>query len=942
MPTKLANRVKVSVASAPGTNVSVTLGTPLAGFQSFSDAGITDGQTVRYLLEDSDEFEIGSGVYTSSGTTLSRTTVLESSNSGNRIDASALTHVIVTVAADDIVVADGGTFTGNVDFSDGVDVSGTSTLNGTLTSSGTIANDASSTTTYASGATATFNNNPSFSSYVDYTAIAHPSHQEGRVFYDNVHKTLNYYSDVSNVTHEIGIEEHQRVYNNTGSTILKGQPLYFSGNHILGSYKIPTVGLADATDVNAYNAQGLAAADIANGAEGYCIIAGQIFGVDTSGLNAGTNFFVGLTPGAVQNASPTYPNFPMCLGWVVSSDATEGVLLVNQQNHSVNSFRVRTSAHVGTDLQVDGDLTVLGTTTSVSTADVTAGAPFYRANEGDSIGEAGTTFVGTGLDDAFFAGHFTGTTNTTYYVKIDSVGTPDTFAVSLDDFVTTISTGTPITGSPQLIHSADNISVEFGATTGHTLNDKWEGTAGPTNVDTGFFSNRNTGTTGVGYTHVGMYFDVTDAKWKFLDEYDPVPQGSIDPTDASYNLGTIVAGTFEGALSGNVTGNVTGDLSGSVTLGSADSLVFEGATEDAFETTLAVTDPTADRTATLPDATGTILVQNPSSGLVTTGTSTGQILFQGSNPNFKLVDTDSDASQFQIFNDFGGDDVYFLCVDQNQQAANSSLRIRIDNEEIGEFTTSGFQFFANNNLRFEGATDDAFETTVTVVDPTADQTITLPDQTGTVLLTDLTEETKTVEIKTSETSALKIGTSTIPSMLEFDTSDPGVNVKGADFLHETSVSDVFRLKNTGNSASGPFVQMHNTRAGAVGVVDDSLGQIRYRGNSTTQTNGDVNYAEIDCNIVDPTNGSLASKIDFTVRTNNLFTNTVRINGANDGVSNATLTILDGTDLLFNTGTYDVRVSAETATADRTLTVPDEDGILTTRRRAIAYAMIFGG
>ena len=114
---------------------------------------------------------------------------------------------------------------------------------------------------------------------------------------------------------------------------------------------------------------------------------------------------------------------------------------------------------------MDGDLTVLGSQTSVSTSDVTAGAPFYRANEGDSIGEAGTTFSGSGLDDAFFSGHFTGTSSTTYYVKIDSVGTPDTFAVSLDDFSTTISTGTAITGDKQLIHSADNIYVEFGATT---------------------------------------------------------------------------------------------------------------------------------------------------------------------------------------------------------------------------------------------------------------------------------------------------------------------------------------------------------------------------------------------------------------------------------------------------------------------------------------------
>lgn len=46
---------------------------------------------------------------------------------------------------------------------------------------------------------------------------------------------------------------------------------------------------------------------------------------------------------------------------------------------------------------------------------------------------------------------------------------------------------------------------------------------------------------------------------------------------------------------------------GGVQLGSAGTLVFEGATADAFETTLTVTDPTADRTVTFPDASGTII-----------------------------------------------------------------------------------------------------------------------------------------------------------------------------------------------------------------------------------------------------------------------------------------------------------------------------------------------
>jgi flagellar motor protein MotB len=405
---------------------------------------------------------------------------------------------------------------------------------------------------------------------------AHASYQEGRMWYDSIHKTVNFYSDNQNVIHEVGLEEHQRVYNSTGSTIAKGKPLYFAGNYTAGTIDVPTVGLADATDVSAYNAQGLAAADIPNNSYGYCIIAGQLDGLDTSALTAGTNFFVGLSPGAVQNASPTYPNYPMCLGWVVNSDATNGVLLVNQQNHSVNSFRVRTDAHIGDDLIVGGNLSVLGTTTTTSTSDVTAGAPFYRANEGDSIGEAGTTFTGSGLDDAFFSGHFTGTTSTTYYVKIDGTGTPDTFSVSTDNFATTISTGTAITGSEQLIHSADNIFVKFGATTGHTLNDVWTGTAGPTLVDTGFFSNRNTGTSGVGYTHMGLFYDVSTDKWTLLDEYDPTPSGTINLSDASTSYGLLKLDSVEGNLTGNVTGNVSGNATTATTLATSRSIGLGG------------------------------------------------------------------------------------------------------------------------------------------------------------------------------------------------------------------------------------------------------------------------------------------------------------------------------------------------------------------------------
>ena len=49
-----------------------------------------------------------------------------------------------------------------------------------------------------------------------------------------------------------------------------------------------------------------------------------------------------------------------------------------------------------------------------------------------------------------------------------------------------------------------------------------------------------------------------------------------------------------------------GTVTGNLEIGIAGSLTFEGSTADGSETTLAVTDPTADRTVTLPDATGTV------------------------------------------------------------------------------------------------------------------------------------------------------------------------------------------------------------------------------------------------------------------------------------------------------------------------------------------------
>jgi len=97
----LKNRAKMST-STTGTGSPITLGSAESGYQSFADAGVADQDFVRYVIEDTGgAFEIGVGLYTASGTTLSRI-VSESSNSDAAINLSGSATVFVGAAAEDL------------------------------------------------------------------------------------------------------------------------------------------------------------------------------------------------------------------------------------------------------------------------------------------------------------------------------------------------------------------------------------------------------------------------------------------------------------------------------------------------------------------------------------------------------------------------------------------------------------------------------------------------------------------------------------------------------------------------------------------------------------------------------------------------------------------------------------------------------------------------
>lgn len=103
----LADRVRETTTTT-GTG-TVTLAGAVTGFQSFSAIG--NGNTTYYCIsgQGTSEWEVGVGTYTSSGTTLARTTVLSSSNSGSLVSFSAgVKDVFVTYPAEYSANALGG------------------------------------------------------------------------------------------------------------------------------------------------------------------------------------------------------------------------------------------------------------------------------------------------------------------------------------------------------------------------------------------------------------------------------------------------------------------------------------------------------------------------------------------------------------------------------------------------------------------------------------------------------------------------------------------------------------------------------------------------------------------------------------------------------------------------------------------------------------------
>jgi len=219
------------------------------------------------------------------------------------------------------------------------------------------------------------------------------------------------------------------------------------------------------------------------------------------------------------------------------------------------------------------------------------------------------------------------------------------------------------------------------------------------------------------------------------------------------------------------------DANSTVSPSFGTSITFEGATADSFETTLQVTDPTADRTITIPNASGTIITTGNLSDITDIGVFTSTIVMEGSTANaheLTLSAGDPTADRTITFPDATG--TVALTSDITVTASSTdtfsnksiSLGLNTVTSTLAQLNTAISDADVASLAGTETLTNKTLTTPVISSITNGASTLTLPTSTGTVALTtdisasNLANDSIT-EIKLAENSvtASKIASSAV-------------------------------------------------------------------------------------------------------------------------------------------------------------------------------------
>jgi hypothetical protein len=240
-------------------------------------------------------------------------------------------------------------------------------------------------------------------------------------------------------------------------------------------------------------------------------------------------------------------------------------------------------------------------------------------------------------------------------------------------------------------------------------------------------------------------------------------KGDLLVASAADTVTRLAAGTNGYILTAN-SGATNGiEWAAPVAVGVFDSSIsFEGATANDFETTLQVTDPTEDRTITLPNATGTVVLKDTTDTLTNKSVSLTTNTVTGTLAEFNTALSDADFATL---------------------AGTETL----SNKTLTSPTVSGL-YLSDGSIVIEGATANDHETTLQFTDPTEDRTITFKNESGTVAFTaDIPSLSGYVTESGTQTLSNKTLTSPLVSGLSI--TDGSIVVEGATANdHETTLS----------------------------------------------------------------------------------------------------------------------------------------------------------